>query len=284
MTNLDREIWRVALSSQFSEEDLAKLDDFPHSEEFVSAVYTTIRTYQRSSGTAKYLNLSDHIKRLTNSLLIENISWTIHPEVLKSALKEAEKRSAFPGELRIKIIVVPYPKPYSYLVFESLTTPGLESYTEGLDVVTTQYVRNAPEVKAYAFVKKQEEIRSQINSQIEEVLMVNTEGEILEGLSSNFFGVIDSKIFTAEKQVLEGITRKIVIHLILDRGFPLLFKPIRASQLDELTECFITSTSRGILPVRKINQKVIGYGKPGAITQELSNLYSNKILELIEPI
>jgi branched-chain amino acid aminotransferase len=182
------------------------------------------------------------------------------------------------------MIVAPDPDPSCIFVVERLTTPGAECYSKGVDVVTTQYVRNAPEVKAYAFVEKQEQIRSQIEPHIEEVLMVNGDGEILEGLSSNFFGVINPQIFTAEKQILEGITRKIVIDLIYDKGYPLIFNPVCISQLSELTECFITSTSRGILPVRRINQKIIGSGRPGDITRELANLYSNKILELIEPI
>ncbi len=84
--------------------------------------------------------------------------------------------------------------------------------------------------------------------------MLDTHGRFQEGLSSNFFAVMAGTLWTAEQDVLAGITRSLVIEAVHKAGLPLqpgAAAPGRPSRFDEV---FITSSSRGVLPVRQIGE------------------------------
>ena len=118
----------------------------------------------------------------------------------------------------------------------------------------------------------------------EEILMVDESGNILEGLTSNFYAVMDGEIWTAGQGVLSGITRQIVLLLAEDAGYPVQMDAPKLSNLIRFTETFITSTSRAVLPVTEINHEPVGDGKPGPITRKLMQIYEQKVLAEVEPI
>lgn len=99
--------------------------------------------------------------------------------------------------------------------------------------------------------------------------MVDPQGRFKEGLSSNFFVVLRGEVWTAEQGVLLGITRALVIECANQLDLPLRQKPPRLEDLPIIEEAFITSSSRGVLPVRQINQTTIGALCPGPITGKL---------------
>jgi len=128
------------------------------------------------------------------------------------------------------------------------------------------------------------------------------DGKILEGMTSNFFYVktprsernaeqqrgVQSKrasiLCTARDDILLGITRKTVIDLARGRGVEVRYEPLQLNQLAEIEEAFITSSSRGIVPVIKINDVTVGRGRPGPITKELMAAYDQYVLEKAERI
>ena len=108
---------------------------------------------------------------------------------------------------------------------------------------------------------------------IEEALLLSEDGVILEGLSSNFFAVLDGALRTAEERVLPGITRA----LVLDAAQPITPVVRRAVGRDELRrvqEAFITSASRGILPVVRIDGAPIGDGRVGGVTRAVTDAFA----------
>ncbi len=86
----------------------------------------------------------------------------------------------------------------------------------------------------------------------------------MEGLTSNFFGVIGNCLYTADQDVLHGITRKIVLELADDLKIETLSKAVNTKDIPHLNEAFITSTSRNIMPVKRINDIQIGTKTPGS--------------------
>jgi branched-subunit amino acid aminotransferase/4-amino-4-deoxychorismate lyase len=104
--------------------------------------------------------------------------------------------------------------------------------------------------------------------------MVQPDGTILEGLSSNFFGVRGNSLWTADEGVLNGITRKVVMDEARKAGIPVHFTPLELDELKSLDEAFITSSSRAVLPVVQIDEWVIGSGAPGPITKTLLDRYN----------
>ena len=131
--------------------------------------------------------------------------------------------------------------------------------------------------------------------------MVDEAGRILEGLTSNFFAVKGNEIWTNEESVLSGITRSLVLDEAVRNELPVNFRSITITEIPILEEAFITSSSRGILPVKQIDEVLIGYGKlvsldkpvcpgqsvcpgqPGPITKRLMDCLEDRIRnELLE--
>ncbi len=102
--------------------------------------------------------------------------------------------------------------------------------------------------------------------------MVDAHGQILEGISSNFYAVLKGVLRTAGEGVLEGITRHIVLQEAAE-VIPIDYRPVRVSDLTEVGEAFITSSSREVMPVIQIDDQIIGAGQPGPITQTLLEKY-----------
>jgi len=169
--------------------------------------------------------------------------------------------------------------------FENLKTPSKDEYKSGVKTLTYEYKRQNPKAKSTSFLQNVEKIRIQMgNKDINEILLHDETGYILEGLSSNFFAVKNGVLYTSERDILLGIIRSIVLRCAQNLGVKIVFEPIKISEINEIEEAFITSASRGILPVSIINDETIANGLPGRITKSLMRCYEKTILEELEHI
>jgi len=91
-------------------------------------------------------------------------------------------------------------------------------------------------------------------------------------------------LYAARDDILLGITRKTVIDLARGRGLEVKYEPLKRNQLAAVEEAFITSSSRGIVPVVQIDDVMIGQGRPGLITKELASAYEAYVIEKAERI
>ncbi len=114
--------------------------------------------------------------------------------------------------------------------------------------------------------------------------MVSDEGKILEGLSSNFFAVQNSIIWTSNEGVLPGITRSMVIDVINELDIPLKMEPFSINDIINLEEAFITSASRAVLPISSIDGQPVGNGLPGPLTKKIMERFLKRIEEELEII
>ena len=126
--------------------------------------------------------------------------------------------------------------------------------------------------------------------------MVDEAGRILEGLTSNFFAVKGGELWTNEEGVLSGITRSLVLDEAVRIELPVNYKSIMITEIPILEEAFITSSSRGILPVKQIDDVYIGSGQPagpgkpacpcqpGPITKRLVDCLEDRIRNEVEEI
>ncbi|MAJ90724.1 MAG: D-amino acid aminotransferase [Legionellales bacterium] len=101
------------------------------------------------------------------------------------------------------------------------------------------------------------------------------DGFVTEGAASNIFIHMDNKIFTPPKtsHVLSGITRDLLVEILLENKIPLLEEPISENMLFNANEIWITSSTWEIVPIVKLNDKLIGSGRPGLIWKEVNSLY-----------
>ena len=139
--------------------------------------------------------------------------------------------------------------------------------------MTSQLERANPGLKSTAFIRESERARESLaDSGAFEALMLRN-GRILEGLTSNFYYVSDGVLGTAGRGVLPGVTRRLVLRLAHADGLQVVYRALRMDGLDGIDEAFLTSSSRGILPVVQIDDLRVGQGLPGPLTRRLMERY-----------
>ncbi len=245
-----------------------------------TGAYTTFRTFNRNS----VLKLTKHFNRLEETSKLAGFEIRIDRAALKKLI--AEKLSEFTDkEARVRITVDLSQKIGDlYLAMEELITPEEKDYQNGIDTITEFMHRDNPKAKLNSFIQRAETVKKQVNQEYGEVIMVSDAGCLLEGLSSNFFGVKDKKIYTAEDGVLSGTTRAFVLEIAKSANIPVIFEPVRLSAISTLNEAFITSTSRSILPIRKINDFVLPESAPGPITRILMQSFQKNLESNLETL
>ncbi len=232
--------------------------------------YTTFRTYSHK----KAMRIEDHFQRLDESAERANASFHPHSASIRPVLRDILNESPF-TESRVRITLDLEKMPGSfYVTLEELHLPSVAAYQKGVKTVSRTMQRENPKAKLTQFLTTTSRLRAQLPPGVNEMLMVDPDGIILEGLSSNFFGVKGGAIFTVEEGVLPGITRKAVVEIAVSEGIPVITMGIPLSQLDTLEECFITSASRGVLPVVQVDNAIIYNGKPGKLSRKLIQLFN----------
>jgi branched-chain amino acid aminotransferase len=243
--------------------------------------YTTFRTF----GGNKVIRLSEHIHRLSGAArIIHRNGSLLDDSIIREVLADVIAKFS-QTELRIRLTMDLEHEPGTvYIAALELAMIPPEAYENGVKTVTRHLSRSNPKAKLTNFISHANEIRQQLPGDIHEALMVDESGYVLEGLSSNFFGIKDDLVWTADEQVLSGVTRAVVLEEIQEEGLTLRLEPYPLSQIPELSEAFITSSSRGVLPVVKIDEHIIGDGKPGKLTRKLSERYQKRIEGELEKI
>jgi branched-chain amino acid aminotransferase len=236
-------------------------------------VYTTFRTYNGG----KILPLEDQIRRLEESALLLDQPVTLNKDEIQAALRCAY-HSMPAGEVRVRLTVDLSEKPGTvFLSLEQLQTPTREDYEQGVRVATCPYHRENPRAKRTTFISIGENLRRELPADAYECLMVDEDCRILEGLSSNFFAWRQDQLWTAGSGVLAGISRAQTLEAARTLGLPIRLESAPLSAASEFQEAFITSSSRAILPVRQIDDVLIGSGEPGPVTRRLMQRYWENI-------
>ncbi|MFC2028808.1 aminotransferase class IV [Chloroflexota bacterium] len=278
-------VWRVSDPSKSSKIEAVKIDgrsstfhDF--SSRFPDGVFTTFRTFEHN----KIVRLESHFRRLEESAHLLNKPIKLNYSLIKDALREVVELSK-EQDLRIRLTINLDSDPTAiYISKEQLVTPSLEDYEKGVITVTQDAIRINPKAKLTAFLQTAEIIRGENPNNVNEVLLVNIDDQILEGLSSNFFAVKQGEIWTEEAQVLSGTVRSVVLELAEKSGIQVHRSAIFISEIENLEEAFLTSTSRMVLPIHKIDSTIVNTGKPGPITKELRGLYQQEVQSVMVEI
>lgn len=245
-----------------------------------SGGYTTLRTFQ----TNKVLRLNEHFERLEVTARLAGKPVLINRERVRQDLNNLLSQHHF-GDTRVRIILDLDDQPGTvYYLVEELHVPSIQDYAQGVKVITRQMHRTNPAAKLTQFVEKANAVRQDLPAQTNEAVMVSDEGKLLEGLSSNFFAVCDSTIWTADEGILPGITRSLVIEVINELTIPLRMEPVDFQDLHKLEEAFITSASRGVLPVTSINGSPVSNGWPGSLTRKIMERFQQRIEDELEVI
>jgi len=216
--------------------------------------------------------LDDHLDRFYFSAAEMYMPVGIDRDILKGLLQQLTEKNNLPDSGTRITLTGGYSedgytlaKP-NLLITQSTFTYNKENFEKGIRLVTYQHQRQLPQVKTIDYMQA---IRLQnfIKKNDADDLLYNGASGVAECPRSNFFLVTaNAEIITPAKNVLQGITRKKILGF---SGLNIKEGEIDPARLPDAKEAFITSTTKMVLPVLKINGKSIGNGKPGHVTREI---------------
>ena len=246
-----------------------------------SGLYTTFRTYGKRK---RVIGLQSHLDRLYLPAKAQAIMPTVRRrDDFRHILAELLSRLGAP-EARVRLILDTSVEPGTmYVLLTALHALPEEIYQNGVRLEILRTSREKPSLKRTSFIQDTAFERKRLGGETFELLL-SDKGRILEGLTSNFFYVRDGVLCTAGRGVLIGVTRQTVIALAKREGIDVCNRAIRINELQSISEAFITSSSRGIVPVVGIDDQQVGDGKVGEITARLMQLYNQEVLSLAEEI
>lgn len=267
--------------------------------------YTTFTTL--AEGT-RALGLRSHLQRLYVPAHELGLRPGVDEKTLRERLALLVKEN-LPKESRLRLILTKE-KGEVYVGVEPFNPLPESVYRKGVRVVTTEMARHDPRIKDTAFIAESLAQRRLLGGDIFEVLLTRN-GKILEGMTSNFYAAAhvlarrsetttkqssqsggllwaddrrprnDVKLITARQGILPGVTRRVVLQLAKGEGLSIEY---RAPRLDEdFVETFLTSSSRGIVPIVQIDDRAVGQGRVGEIAKRLSKAYTAYLQRHAEP-
>lgn len=260
-----------------------------HSLHYGLAVFEGVRAYNTVNGTAIF-RLREHTDRLFNSAHIYMMKLPYDRETLMEAQKEVvranklrecyirpiafygpEKIGVSPKGAKIHVAISAWPWG-AYL--------GVEGLEKGIRVKTSSFSRHHINV-SLCRGKVAGHYTNSILANLEatqdgydEALLLDVEGFVAEGAGENLFIIKNGKLCEPEiTSGLVGITRDAVIALAREAGFEVSARRITRDDLYLADEAFFTGTAAEVTPIREVDNRVIGSGSRGAITEKLQKMF-----------
>jgi branched-subunit amino acid aminotransferase/4-amino-4-deoxychorismate lyase len=243
-------------------------------------VYTSLCTFEHN----KFLYLEAHLERLQKSVNLMGWDYPLDRPFIRQVMHQV--CTAYPQEnsrVRLDVLAAPPPGNSSRLTIALSPFPPYppEIYTEGVQVgLVDQLHRDQPLIKDARFVLQRRPFQS---NQFHEQLLVDGNGYLLEGMTSNFYGVRNGILYTAGTGVLEGVARRIVLQQAEALGVPVRLEAVHLHEITALDEAALSSASRALVPIVKIGEQIIGDGRPGPITTKILDAYRTFLAQELRP-
>lgn len=267
----------------------ANIHVLTHSLHYGLAVFEGIRAYKTDKGTAIF-RLHEHMERLANSAHIYQMQLPYSREQLAEACREvvrenklescyvrpiafygSEKMGVSPKGASVHVAIAAWPWG-AYL--------GPEGLEKGIRVKTSSFARHHVNV-TMARAKFAATYANSILANLEatadgydEAMLLDVDGFVAEGSGENVFIVKNGKLYEPElTSALIGITRDAVIQLAGELGIPVISKRLTRDDVYIADEAFFTGTAAEVTPIRELDNRRIGSGARGPITQQIQSLY-----------
>lgn len=231
---------------------------------------------------AKPVFWDDHLDRFYHSAKLMRLPVEYSRQELKQIIMDLIKKNGF-ADSGIRITLTGGYSPDGYNIAEPNLIITQQPFqlskdiqTDGISIITYPYQRQFADAKTLDYLKAiwlQPDLKAQ---GVDDVLYVH-DGCLRECPRANFFIVsADGKVLTQASEMLKGITRKHILE-ISGRMYPTEARNVSIEELRNAKEAFITSTSKNVMPVLKIDGKTLGNGRPGEITQSLAKVYNQLV-------
>ena len=265
---------------------------YDHGFLYGEGVYETLRTYNR----VPFL-YDRHMRRLRASAGYLHLDVPYTDAALRGWIDETMQAAGELDEAYVRILhtrgvgeltydVNATPTPTLVIIVKPLDDTPPRVVRDGISVSLVPVMRNHP-ASVNPIIKSNNLLNNALAMQEanrrggEEALMCNYRGELSECSQSNFFIVRGGAALTpkSEAGLLEGITRAFLFEVGRDVGVEVRDEILYPRDLETVDEAFITSTTREISPVTRLDERVVGTGRPGAITLKLLEGYRRRALE-----
>jgi branched-chain amino acid aminotransferase len=267
----------------------ASIPVYDHGFLYGEGVYETLRTYNR----VPFL-YDRHLRRLRASAGYLQLdvpfsddglaAWIADTMAAAGTMREAYIRVLLTrgvGELTYDVTATPVPS--LVIIVKPLEEPPARVFSEGIRVALVPILRNHPGsvnpiIKSNNLLNNALAMQEANRRGADEGLMCNYRGELSECSQANFFIVRNGVALTpsTEAGLLEGLTRSFIFEVGEEIGIEVRHDRLVPADLDHADEAFITSTTRELSPVTRIDDRVIGTGKPGAVTLKLLEGYRRR--------
>jgi branched-chain amino acid aminotransferase len=241
-------------------------------------VYTVARTFRGDHA----LLFEAHLDRLEQSAWLSKIPRALDRQRLRATLRGLLHEAAYP-DAKFRITIPQAAPDQLYIGIEPYQPAPADILQNGAHLSTTPLVRENPVVKTTAWMIIRKPAFNSLPADTYEAVLVSEDGHLLEGLSSNFYGVLDGVLRTAGNGVLEGITRRAILDLA-PAILPVRLDALHKRDLPRLTEALITSSGRGVVPVTAIDGQLVGDGHVGPIVTAITQGYNAWTDAHLEPI
>ena len=286
MADRDGKIWK---DGQLVDWRDATLHVLTHSLHYGMAVFEGVRAYKTPEGTAIF-RLKEHTQRLFNSAKIFQMVIPYDMETIMAAQREV---------VRANHLESCYLRPLVWIGSEKMGVSargntihtsiaawpwgaylGEDGLARGIRVKTSSFTRHHVNVSMVRAKASGYYINSILANQevtadgYDEALLLDTDGYVSEGAGENVFIVKNGKIYTPDlASCLDGITRDSVLTMARDMGIEIVEKRITRDEMYCADEAFFTGTAAEVTPIRELDNRVIGSGSRGPITEKLQAMF-----------
>jgi branched-chain amino acid aminotransferase len=276
---------KIYIDGQYYDERSAKISVFDHGLLYGDGVFEGIRAYN-----GRVFRLKEHIDRFFCSAKSILLKIPLGRAALMAAVVQACRRNNL-RDAYIRLVATrgigtlglnprSCKNPSVIIIAAKIQLYPPELYQRGMEIITVPTTRNLhgalnPAIKSLNYLNN---ILAKIeanNAGCEEAIMLNAEGFVAECTGDNLFIVTEGRLMTPPlwAGALYGITRRVVMELAAESGLEVCETNLTRHELFNADECFLTGTAAEIVPVVKIDGRVIGRGKPGPVTAKLVERY-----------
>ena len=264
-----------------------------HTLHYGMGVFEGVRAYKTDKGTAIF-RLQEHTDRLFRSAHIMNMKIPYDKETINeatlAAVRENNLDTAYmrpmvyygsegmglrADNLKVHVIIAAW-EWGAYL--------GQDALEQGIKIRTSSFSRhhvNVSMCRAKAnghYINSMMALQEAMQCGADEALLLDTEGFVMEGSGENIFIVRDGVLYTPDlTSALDGITRNTIMQLAKDHEIDVVEKRITRDEVYIADEAFFTGTAAEVTPIRILDDREIGSGKRGPITEKLQTLYFDQV-------
>jgi branched-chain amino acid aminotransferase len=272
---------KIWLDDKLVDENQAVVSVFDHGLLYGDGVFEGIRVY-----SGKIFEFAAHLKRLYESAKVIRLTIPMEQsQLMKATEQTVAANNIADGYIRLVVTrgkgdlgLNPFTCKRACVIIIAATIQLYpdELYEKGMKVISAVTVRNhplaiPPQVKSLNYLNNLMAKMEALDNDVPEAIMYNHEGYVAEATGDNVFIVRDGVLYTPPCQAgsLEGITRGVVMKLAQRENIPVVERNLTRFDLYVADEFFLTGTAAEVIGIVEIDGRVIGNGKPGAITQRL---------------